>query len=84
MVVKVDMTHIQYQGETLLPPGISVSPGISKVSNLLYSGRLFKNKLVKPRSGMDMFWSLLLLPGKRGEAFHPGIGYASYLGKTTE
>ena len=25
----LDMTHIQYQGETLpLPPGISVSPGI--------------------------------------------------------
>ena len=25
--MKVDMGHIQYQGETL-PPGISVSPGI--------------------------------------------------------
>ena len=28
-VFKLDMRHIQYQGETLpLPPGISVSPGI--------------------------------------------------------
>ena len=32
-VANIDMRHIQYQGETLppspLPPGISVSPGIS-------------------------------------------------------
>ena len=41
--VDVDMRHIQYQGETL-PPGISVSPGISQVSYLV---KLLRYTLIK-------------------------------------